>query len=57
MLVLTHWHEKPAKRLVLQRPAPDIISASLPVFFIACNHDGLWVACDADKRIGGVFLF
>lgn len=49
--------DQPRKADVLQRPAPDIINPSIPVFFIGRNSDGLWVACDTDKRVGGIFLF
>jgi len=36
---------------------PDVVSASIPAFFIGRNKAGLWVAREANGRIGGVFLF
>lgn len=39
-----------------QRPDPSVFSESIPLFFISRDNDGFWVACEADFRIGGVFL-
>ncbi|MET4386282.1 hypothetical protein ABIB73_002027 [Bradyrhizobium sp. F1.4.3] len=36
---------------------PDVVSASIPAFFIGRNKAGLWVAREANGRIGGLFLF
>ncbi|WP_027556725.1 hypothetical protein [Bradyrhizobium sp. Cp5.3] len=36
---------------------PDIVSAALPAFFIGRNSAGLWVAREANGRVGGLFLF
>ena len=36
---------------------PDVVSTSIPAFFIGRNRAGLWVARDARGRIGGLFLF
>ncbi|WP_271578752.1 hypothetical protein [Bradyrhizobium sp. CCBAU 11361] len=36
---------------------PDVVSASIPAFFIGRNEAGLWVAREACGRVGGVFLF
>ncbi|SFI21449.1 hypothetical protein [Bradyrhizobium sp. cf659] len=36
---------------------PDVVSASIPAFFIGRNKAGLWVAREARGRVGGVFLF
>jgi len=36
---------------------PDVVSASIPAFFIGRNKAGLWVAREARGRIGGLFLF
>jgi hypothetical protein len=36
---------------------PDVVSAAIPVFFIGRNKAGLWVAREANGRIGGLFLF
>ena len=42
--------------VIWQRPDTNIISASIPLFFIAQNSDGFWVARDADGHVGGIFL-
>jgi hypothetical protein len=39
-----------------QRPDPSILSESIPLFFISRDNDGFWIACEADFRIGGIFL-
>ena len=36
---------------------PDILSAAIPAFFIGRNSAGVWVAREANGRIGGLFLF
>lgn len=36
---------------------PDIVSASIPAFFVGRNRAGLWVAREARGRVGGIFLF
>jgi hypothetical protein len=36
---------------------PDVLSASIPAFFIGRNKAGLWVAREARGRVGGLFLF
>jgi hypothetical protein len=43
-----------AKRF--RRPDPDVLNASIPVFYVGRNADGLWVARKADASSGGVFL-
>jgi hypothetical protein len=40
-----------------QRPDPSIVSRAIPLVYVGQNHDGFWVALDADTRIGGLFLF
>jgi hypothetical protein len=40
-----------------QRPDPSIISNAIPLFFIARNRDGLWVAREAEGCNGGIFVF
>ena len=46
---------KPAATL---RPLdPDVVSAAIPAFFIGRNGAGLWIACEAHGRVGGLFLF
>ena len=36
---------------------PDIVSASIPAFFIGRNKAGFWVAREAQGLTGGIFLF
>jgi len=36
---------------------PEILSAAIPAFFIGRNSAGVWVAREANGRIGGLFLF
>ncbi len=38
------------------RPHADLVSEAIPLFFIARDSDGFWVARDADGRAGGIFL-
>jgi len=40
-----------------ERPDESVLSNSIPLFFISRDADGFWLACEADFRIGGVFLF
>jgi hypothetical protein len=35
---------------------PDIVSDTIPAFFIGRNMEGFWVARDAKGQIGGIFL-
>ena len=39
------------------RPETHILSESIPLFFIARNRVGLWIAREAEGRTGDVFLF
>jgi len=39
------------------RPQSQTLSESIPLFFIARNGNGLWVAREAEGRTGGLFLF
>jgi hypothetical protein len=39
------------------RPERDILSESIPFFFVARNRVGLWIVREAEGRTGGVFLF
>jgi hypothetical protein len=39
------------------RPDFGVLSESIPLFFIARNRVGLWVAREAERHIGGIFLF
>lgn len=36
--------------------APDVLSETIPAFFIGRNRAGLWVAREAKGRVGGIFL-
>lgn len=38
------------------RPDPCFLNKSIPLFFIARNKRGFWVAREAEGRIGGIFL-
>jgi hypothetical protein len=38
-----------------QRPGPDVLSETIPVVFVGRNHDGFWVARDAEAKFGGLF--
>lgn len=40
-----------------RRPESDVLSNSIPLFFIARNKVCLWIARDEEGRRGGVFLF
>jgi hypothetical protein len=40
-----------------RRPQSRFLSESIPLFFIARNRHGLWVAREAEGRVGGMFLF
>jgi hypothetical protein len=53
--------QKPATAMIepmtpFQPLDPDIVSASIPAFFIGRNKTGLWVAREAKGRTGGIFL-
>lgn len=39
-----------------QRPSSRVLSESIPLFFVARNRTGFWIAREAEGRIGGVFL-
>jgi hypothetical protein len=39
-----------------QRPDAEVLSESIPLFFIGRNDAGLWVVRDAGGRAGGTFL-
>ena len=36
---------------------PDVVSPSIPAFFIGRNKAGFWVMREAEGRTGGIFLF
>jgi hypothetical protein len=51
-------HRPSTKPAVALKPLdPDVVSAAIPAFFIGRNGAGLWVAREANGRIGGLFLF
>ena len=58
-IALQAAHRPPeAKRAVPLRPLdPEVVSAAIPAFFIGRNSAGLWVAREANGRVGGLFLF
>jgi hypothetical protein len=39
-----------------RRPGPAVLSEAIPLFFIGRNGRGLWIAREAEGRIGGMFL-
>jgi len=49
--------DMPAKLSAPFQPLdPEIVSETIPAFFIGRNKEGFWVARDAKGRIGGLFL-
>jgi len=40
-----------------RRPNPQLLSESIPLYFIARNKNGFWIAREAEGRTGGIFLF
>jgi hypothetical protein len=40
-----------------QRPDANVISAAIPLYYIAQNKGGFWLAREAEGRNGGLFLF
>ncbi len=39
-----------------RRPDASVISAAIPLYYIARNNNGFWLARDAEGRDGGLFL-
>ncbi|OKO81400.1 hypothetical protein AC629_25375 [Bradyrhizobium sp. NAS80.1] len=58
-IALQAAHRQPeARQAAALRPLdPDVVSAAIPAFFIGRNSAGLWVAREANGRVGGLFLF
>ncbi|WP_342739098.1 hypothetical protein [Bradyrhizobium sp. B117] len=59
-IALQAAHRRPKTRqaqAMLKPLDPDVLSAAIPAFFIGRNSAGLWVAREANGRIGGLFLF
>jgi hypothetical protein len=56
-LQATHRQQRQASAAVLKPLDPEVVSASIPAFFIGRNKAGLWVARGANGRVGGLFLF
>jgi hypothetical protein len=51
-------HRADSRQAVALKPLdPDVVSTAIPAFFIGRNGAGLWVAREANGRIGGLFLF
>jgi hypothetical protein len=53
-------HPKPAVPIGMmtkfpRRPDSGVLSESIPLFFIARNRAGLWIAREAQGRTGGIF--
>jgi len=40
-----------------QRPDGTILNETIPLFFVARDKDGFWIARNADVAIGGRFFF
>jgi hypothetical protein len=59
-LTSSHLHEAQ----VPKHPTPppfqpldaSVLNASIPLFFVARDKDGFWLARDAGGRVGGLFL-
>ena len=47
---------QPASRRLPQRPDAGVLNEAIPLFYIGRNHNGLWVAREAEGRSGGIFL-
>jgi hypothetical protein len=57
-IVLQAARRQPEARHAALKPLdPEIVSATIPAFFIGRNGTGLWVAREANGRVGGLFLF
>jgi hypothetical protein len=39
------------------RPHSQMLSETIPLYFVARNISGFWIAREAAGRIGGIFLF
>lgn len=39
------------------RPQSRTLSEAIPLYFVARNNSGFWIAREATGRIGGIFLF
>ena len=39
------------------RPNPQTLSETIPLYFIARNKNGFWIAREAEGRTGGIFIF
>ena len=58
-IALQAAHRRPeAQQAIALKPLdPDVVSSAIPAFFIGRNGAGLWVAREANGRVGGIFLF
>jgi hypothetical protein len=56
-LQASHRQSDTGQAATLRPLDPDVVSAAIPAFFIGRNSAGLWVAREANERVGGLFLF
>ena len=56
-IALRAGHRRADQAAVLRPINPDVVSTAIPAFFIGRNNAGLWVAREANGRVGGLFLF
>jgi hypothetical protein len=56
-LQASHRQSDTRQAATLRPLDPDVVSAAIPAFFIGRNSAGLWVAREANERVGGLFLF
>ncbi len=56
-LQAAHPRPETTQAAALRPLDPDVVSAAIPAFFIGRNGAGLWVAREANGRVGGLFLF
>lgn len=56
-IALKAGHRRSDQAAALRPINPDVVSTAIPAFFIGRNDAGLWVAREANGRVGGLFLF
>ena len=56
-LQAAHRRPEDQQAIALKPLDPDVVSSAIPAFFIGRNGAGLWVAREANGRVGGIFLF
>jgi len=47
---------RPNGAIAAARPAADVLSDAIPLYFIGRNRHGFWVARDCEGRMGGIFF-